>query len=349
VVWSAVAGVGHDEFERVGAVAEQHRSVRAPGVLDDVGQRLLQDPECREVDALGERARVALDGEVHPQAGRARALEQSVEVGQPGLGRALGRLVLAGAQQLERAVHLGHRLPAEVGDPRRGLGDALVGHGRAQRLRLDDDQAHVVRDDVVELLGDPHPLLRDRPLGEQLALAVQPLGALAQHVEALAPAAHEQPDAGADGARERDRDQVVVGELAPARAHVDQPGDGRRGRGGDRRLPRALRADRVQRHHDREHVLPVHRRYDGDAERDRQHRERPAPPHEQRQRRGKPEQHSGHDAVLLQSARQGGSDHGYADRHRQRHVDHPRRRLAQPRAKGRGHALSVSPAPTCVD
>ena len=44
--------------------------------------------------------------------------------------------------------------------------------GRAERLRLDDDQAHVVRDDVVELLGDPHALLGDRALGEQLALAV---------------------------------------------------------------------------------------------------------------------------------------------------------------------------------
>ena len=54
-----------------------------------------------------------------------------------------------------------------------------------QRLRLDDDQADVVRDDVVELLGDPHALLGDGALGEQLALAIQALGALVERLEAL--------------------------------------------------------------------------------------------------------------------------------------------------------------------
>jgi hypothetical protein len=64
-----------------------------------------------------------------------------------------------------------------------------VGDGRAERLGLDDDQADVVRDDVVELLGDAQPLLGDRALGQQLALAVQALGALAQRLEARAAAA----------------------------------------------------------------------------------------------------------------------------------------------------------------
>ena len=72
---------------------------------------------------------------------------------------------------------------AEVGDPVGRRGDALVGDGRAERLGLDDDQADVVRDDVVELLRDPHALLGDRALGQQLALAVQPLGALVQRLE----------------------------------------------------------------------------------------------------------------------------------------------------------------------
>ena len=37
-----------------------------------------------------------------------------------------------------------------------------------------------MRDDVVQLLRDPHALLGDRALGEQLALAVEALGALLQ-------------------------------------------------------------------------------------------------------------------------------------------------------------------------
>ena len=82
------------------------------------------------------------------------------------------------------------------------LGDALVGDGRAERLGLDDDQAHVVRDDVVQLLGDPHALLGDRALGQQLALAVEPLGALAGAPRSVARRLRdEQPDAGADRAR----------------------------------------------------------------------------------------------------------------------------------------------------
>ena len=40
-----------------------------------------------------------------------------------------------------------------------------------------------MRDDVVQLLGDAHALLGDRALGQQLALAVQPLGPLVQRVE----------------------------------------------------------------------------------------------------------------------------------------------------------------------
>ena len=77
-------------------------------------------------------------------------------------------------------MHLGHRLAAEVGDPVGGLAHALVAGGRAERLRLDDDQADVVGDDVVELLRDAHALLGDGALGEQLALALQALGALVQ-------------------------------------------------------------------------------------------------------------------------------------------------------------------------
>ena len=54
-----------------------------------------------------------------------------------------------------------------------GGADALVAVGRAERLGLHDDEADVVGDHVVELLGDPDALLCDGALGEQLTLARQ--------------------------------------------------------------------------------------------------------------------------------------------------------------------------------
>ena len=118
----ALAGVGDRQLERVGAVAERDRGVRAAGVLDDVRQRLLHDPVGGQVDALRQRPRLALDGQLDADAGGAGALEQLVELAEPRLRRELGRVVLAAAQQLQRAVHLGHRLAAEVGDPVGRLG-----------------------------------------------------------------------------------------------------------------------------------------------------------------------------------------------------------------------------------
>ena len=48
----------------------------------------------------------------------------------------------------------------------------------------------------MELLRDAHALLGDRPLGQQLALAVEALGALPQRLHARAPAADVEPEAG---------------------------------------------------------------------------------------------------------------------------------------------------------
>ena len=99
----------------------------------------------------------------------------------------------------------------EVGDAVGRLAHPLVARGRAERLRLDDDQADVVGDDVVQLLRDPHALLGDRALGEQLALAVQQLGALAQAVDARAAVADVEAEPGGDRAEQREADEVARG------------------------------------------------------------------------------------------------------------------------------------------
>ena len=113
----------------------------------------------------------------------------------PAAGRAWAASSSSARSSLSVRCISAHRLAAEVGDPPGGLGHAFVGDGRAERLRLDDDQADVVRDDIVELLRDAHALLGDRPLGQQLALAVEALGALAQRLHARAPAADVEPEA----------------------------------------------------------------------------------------------------------------------------------------------------------
>src|SRR5918999_254925 len=85
-----VAAVGDAELERVRPVPERGSGVGSAGVLDDVGQGLLDDAVGRQVDALRQRTRLALHGELGPQPGRARPLQEAVEVAQPRLRAAPG-------------------------------------------------------------------------------------------------------------------------------------------------------------------------------------------------------------------------------------------------------------------
>jgi hypothetical protein len=100
--------------------------------------------------------------------GRAGAVNQLVEVGEPGSGPAVFSFL---AQEPHRAVQLGHRAAAEVGDRVGLLAHALV--GRSERLRLHDHQRDVVADRITELARDPQPLLGRRAVGEQLTLALR--------------------------------------------------------------------------------------------------------------------------------------------------------------------------------
>jgi hypothetical protein len=219
-------------------------------------------------------------------------------------------------------VHLGHRLASEVGDPVGGRRDALVGNGRAERLGLDDDQADVMGDDVVELLRDAQPLLGDRTLGEQHALAVQALGALMQCGDARAPAADVEPDPAGDRAQQGGGHQVARRQVGAARQLVGQAGGDDRGGGSERGLPRAPRPDRVDHRGDRKRVLRVDGRRDSDREDRGERGKRPAPPHQQRQDRRHAPQHPQQRAALLGAARGRAEDHGDADERGEPRVDH---------------------------
>ena len=174
---------------------------------------------------------------------RARRSSRSAS---PGWGASAGAVVVR-AEEAQGAVHLGHRPAPEVGDPVGRLPDVLVAGRRAQRLRLHDDQAHVVRHHVVELLRDAHPLLGDGALGEQPLLPVQALGPLLQRRDARALAADVDPGAGGDRAHEGDGDDVAGVEARSPGECVGQRGRHHDAVGRDRRLPGAMGADRVER------------------------------------------------------------------------------------------------------
>ena len=204
---------------------------RRARVLEHVGQRLLHDPVGSQLDpgprgrGFRPSSRVDLDARV------AHVRHQGVEVvdGLRPAGRcAVGVLV---AEQPEHRPGLGQRLAAGLGDDLEGvLGRVHVGPDdvRADAC-LDGDQRHAVRDDVVQLAGDPQALLDDGP-GSVLAGGRR---LLLGHPEPLVTAGR-----GATGWRRR-------APTPPAAAR--RPAAGRSCRGRGRRAGRARRTRRCWR------------------------------------------------------------------------------------------------------
>src|SRR5215472_10505693 len=96
------------------------------------------------------------------------------EVRQPGLRTELGRGVWS--QDGQNVPHLRECLPARSRDPGQEsrYRVRVRAHGTGRRLRLDRDQADRVADDVVQVAGDPQPLLDDRPGGTLAFLGLEP-------------------------------------------------------------------------------------------------------------------------------------------------------------------------------
>ena len=108
-----------------------------------------------------------------------------------------------------------------------------------------------MRDDVVQFLRDTQALLHDGALGQQLALAVETLGALAEGVDAGALRADVEAEAGGDGAQQRER-QLMRSKSGPPTARNSGARDDDAGHRGDGLLPSAPRADRVEDDHEPE-------------------------------------------------------------------------------------------------
>jgi hypothetical protein len=178
---------------------------------------------------------------VDGDAGGLRGVRQGSEVGHP-RRRRIGRFRAQGA---ERNPHIAERDPAGRGDDPQRVSHLLrvfvghmVGDGRLHR-----DQAHAVRDDVVDLPGDAKALLVERHRGGQLGGAgrIRP------------PFPHRAPDrpANAENQRGEARLERRTGSVDESRCdqhHADQGHGGRASRVHDR----AQRVEhQTHRHHRR--------------------------------------------------------------------------------------------------
>ena len=226
-------------------------------MLDHVRERFLDHAEHRQVESWRQLVGQLADAQIDRQPGRGQPVDQRVQLGQTRLrlelgGRGAARCprVLARrlrrAEQSEKVTELGHRRASArlYGQHRRpGLAGRL-GQDLPGRAGLHDHDTDAVRDDVVELAGDPGAFELERAAGGGLVLGEHPV-AFPDGMDGV-PHGH--------GQRQRHQDQER-GRTPQHGAHDHpEPGDGH-----ERRAPEAAVHDRRV------------TREDDDAERDRLH------------------------------------------------------------------------------
>ena len=168
----ACAVVGDLELERVGAVADADRRVRVAGVLERVGQRLLDDPVRRQLDPDGQLAPLALDAKLDRKARLPQLPDQLGTSSSPGCGA-------SGSSASPRSMPTRRRISVSAPRP---ICSIVSSTSRVEAFAspstpplgtgLDDDHRDVVGDHVVQLARDPRPLLDDRLPRGHIALAL---------------------------------------------------------------------------------------------------------------------------------------------------------------------------------
>lgn len=263
-----------------------------------VGQRLLHDPVRGRAGRRGHPAARCADGQVDPGPG---GLRGPYETGQRRQVRQRSvRLVSVAAQHLQGGAQFGACLPAGVGDVLQRPGDRLPvepvrvdGQDVRGHRGLDADQRDAVGQQVVQVAGDPQPLLGDPAPGLLLAGPFGAFGALQHGGDVLAVDAHidtaeqhgddppgdpQQLQAfmGVDGEHHRHHDGEHTD---PGQQRAQRPSGHRHRVEGDPGLRHRCRVrvvERVVRHQDRDHgdqgeqwaAPPPHDRY---GARDQQH------------------------------------------------------------------------------
>jgi hypothetical protein len=255
-------------------------------VLHGVGQRLLDDPVDDQLDAGRQRSAGPVDLQGHIEAGVAALPHQVGQLLDVGLGQP-GRGAVRLPQDAHQPPHLTQRAPAGGLDVPDGLDRPLgIPSDRAPgRAGLDHHHAHAVGHDVVQLAGDPAPLLQHRLLGQRVLLALEvgrpvldggDVGPAHPHVVA------QQPGQGERAHRAQRVLDLRVGavEHQAHREHQHRPGEA-----GQRRPPADVRAEAVDGDQGREPrprslVLQLEVQQ-GQGEDEAEDRQRMAPPPEQ--------------------------------------------------------------------
>ena len=215
------------------AVPEPHRGRGGPArVAGHVGQGLLGDPVHRHVQACRYRQRVALDAQVDGETGGAHLVGQVAEPGDAGKRMECGTIAVV-AQDTDEAAQLGQGRPTRLLDGRQRLpGVRPVGRqGEPLGPGLQDEQAQVVPDDVVQVAGDPRALVGGRVPGGLRAFPFQ-LGRQRGEFDGLVPPGADQAPDEPGGDAERAEHDEVPGLVDQERHERDgQPGDGHRAPG----------------------------------------------------------------------------------------------------------------------
>ena len=288
--------VGHLDLQGERLVAEPDPRPRAPGVLERVGQGLLDDPVGGELQAGVKGPWRPIHGQFDRETGAADLLDELAEsleardrrAGVVAASRRPGRV----AQHAQHPPHVGQRLATGPVDGLERRAHALrppVERGQSG-AGLDHDHADMMRDDVVELAGDPLALVLDRAARSLLALGLLQPGVLLDRRGVLAPGPRPVPEGEDDDDREHRLDGPGDGHLGAGLAH-DDPEERDRDRHGrdDRDAPGIALGDREERHERPEALvddlaLDERRMEGGRGQRDDEDRDRPPPADDQRER-----------------------------------------------------------------
>ncbi len=215
-------------------------------VLLHIGQGFLDDPVGGQVDGGGQFRALVGAGHGHRQAGAAEGVGQLLQAAQARRGFGGGLGVAALAEQADGGAEFVERAAAGLADVREGL-LGLVGplvHDVRGDTGLHVHQGDVVGDDVVQIAGDPQPLLGDPAAGLLLPGAFGALGPVPDGLDDRAAAAYGVAGGGADARPGEDAEVLLgvpgqrAGEHGRGRQHghgeqAEAPGGGAVGARGD--------------------------------------------------------------------------------------------------------------------